>query len=247
MPGTSSPSRSIRQRCGTSARAPNCWHIRVSAEIFTDHMVTISGTRAGGWHDAQLRPYGPFSMDPASAVLHYGQEIFEGLKAYRQVGGAVATFRPTANAARFNRSAARMAMPELPEDAFVQALELLVDPGPGLGAGRSAPGSDESLYLRPFMIATQLGLGVSRPSASYMFAVIASPAGDLFLRAAASPSPSGSPTPTPGQRPAAPARPRPAATTRARSPASSRHWRTAATRWSGWMRSSTSGSRRWAA
>ena len=92
-------------------------------------------------------------MDPASAVFHYAQEIFEGLKAYRQVSGAVVMFRPTANAARFNRSAARMGMPELPEDAFVQALELLVtqdrDWVPG-GRRRA-----QSLYLRPFMIATQ--------------------------------------------------------------------------------------------
>jgi len=151
-------------------------------QIFTDHMVTIEWDEGRGWHDAQLRPYGPFSVDPASAVFHYGQEIFEGLKAYRQVGGPVVTFRPTANAARFNRSATRMAMPELPADAFVRALELLVTQDRDWVPGADTPGGDESLYLRPFMIATHVGLGVSRPSESYTFAVIASPASTYFSR-----------------------------------------------------------------
>jgi branched-chain amino acid aminotransferase len=151
-------------------------------QIFTDHMVTIEWDEGVGWHDAQLRPYGPFSMDPASAVFHYAQEIFEGLKAYRQVGGAVVMFRPTANAARFNRSAARMGMPELPEDAFVQALELLVTQDRDWVPGADAPGGEESLYLRPFMIATHVGLNVSKPSTSFTFAVIASPAGTYFAR-----------------------------------------------------------------
>jgi branched-chain amino acid aminotransferase len=164
-------------------------------QIFTDHMVTIDWDEGTGWHDAQLRPYGPFSMDPASAVFHYAQEIFEGLKAYRQAGGGVAMFRPMANAGRFNRSAARMGMPELPEETFVQALELLVtqdrdwvpggDPASGEdasgeAASGDAAGREESLYLRPFMIATHVGLGVSKPSTSFTFAIIASPAGSYF-------------------------------------------------------------------
>jgi branched-chain amino acid aminotransferase len=148
--------------------------------IFTDHMVTIEWDEAVGWHDAQLRPYGPFSMDPASAVFHYAQEIFEGLKAYRQIGGAIVAFRPTANAARFNRSATRMGMPELPADAFVQALELLVTQDRNWVPGAGGPGGEESLYLRPFMIATHVGLGVSKPSTAFTFAVIASPAGAYF-------------------------------------------------------------------
>jgi branched-chain amino acid aminotransferase len=156
-------------------------------QVFTDHMVTIDWDQAVGWHDAQLRPYGPFSMDPASAVLHYAQEIFEGLKAYRQASGAVVMFRPTVNAARFNRSAARMSMPGLFEDVFVHALELLVTQDrewvPGADApGADAPGGEESLYLRPMMFATHVGLGISRPSTSYTFAVIASPAGTYFSR-----------------------------------------------------------------
>jgi branched-chain amino acid aminotransferase len=145
-------------------------------KIFTDHMVTIRWSADHGWHDARLEPYGPFSLDPATAVFHYAQEIFEGLKAYRQASGPIVAFRPQANAARFNRSAARMAMPELPEAAFVRALELLVT------QDRDWVPVDEghSLYLRPFMIATNPGLGVSKPSPTYQFTVIASPAGSYF-------------------------------------------------------------------
>jgi branched-chain amino acid aminotransferase len=144
--------------------------------VFTDHMVTIAWTEQLSWHDAQLRPYGPLSIDPACQVLHYGQEIFEGLKAYRSAGGSIVTFRPHANGARLNASARRMAMPELPEDTFTHALELLVtqdrDWVPAV--------KGHSLYLRPFMIATHVGLGVSHPSSSFLFAVIASPAGSYF-------------------------------------------------------------------
>ena len=144
--------------------------------VFTDHMVTIAWDESAGWHDAQLRPYGPFSMDPASQVFHYAQEIFEGLKAYRQAGGPVVAFRPAANAARFNRSAIRMGMPQLPEDAFIHSIELLVTQD-----REWVPDAEgHSLYLRPFMIATHVGLGVSKPSSAYLFAVIASPAGAYF-------------------------------------------------------------------
>jgi branched-chain amino acid aminotransferase len=151
-------------------------------------MVTISWTEDEGWHDAQLRPYGPLSMDPASQVFHYGQEIFEGLKAYRQAGGPVVTFRPGANAARFASSARRMAMPELPEDAFTRAIELLVTHD----RDWVPSAADHSLYLRPFMIATHVGLGVSRPSPSYLFGVIASPAGGYFSGSGGSRGSSGS-------------------------------------------------------
>jgi branched-chain amino acid aminotransferase len=145
-------------------------------KIFTDHMATIRWSADRGWHDARLEAYGPFSLDPATAVFHYAQEIFEGLKAYRQVSGPIVAFRPQANAARFNRSAARMAMPELPEAAFVRAIELLVTED----RDWVPSGEGHSLYLRPFMIATNAGLGVSRPSATYQFTVIASPAGSYF-------------------------------------------------------------------
>jgi branched-chain amino acid aminotransferase len=143
---------------------------------FTDHMVTIRWTTGVGWHDPAVVPYGPLSLDPATMVLHYGQEIFEGLKAYRQPDGSIATFRPEANAARFRASAARMAMAELPDDLFVASLEELV----GIDRDWVPPaGGEESLYLRPFMIATEVGLGV-RPAAEYLYALIASPAGPYF-------------------------------------------------------------------
>lgn len=144
--------------------------------VFTDHMVTIEWTAEDGWHDAQLRPYGPLSLDPACQVFHYAQEIFEGLKAYRQAGGSIVAFRPGANAVRFNASARRMSMPELPEETFTRAIELLVTQDRDWVP--SAPGN--SLYLRPFMIATHVGLGVSKPSAEYLFVLIASPAGTYF-------------------------------------------------------------------
>jgi branched-chain amino acid aminotransferase len=148
-------------------------------QIFTDDMVTIRWSDDRGWYDGRLEPYGPITLDPATAVFHYAQEIFEGLKAYRQASGPIVAFRPEANAARFNRSACRMAMPELPEAAFVRAIDLLV------AQDRDWVPTQEghSLYLRPFMIATNRGLGVNRPSRTYLFALIASPAGSYFAGA----------------------------------------------------------------
>ncbi|MEO3870505.1 branched-chain amino acid aminotransferase [Nonomuraea sp. B12E4] len=144
--------------------------------FFTDHMISIDFTEGRGWHDARLAAYGPLSLDPATAVFHYAQELFEGLKAYRQSGGSIVTFRPYANAARFNHSAVRMAMPELPEETFVESLELLVETDK-----EWVPTTEgHSLYLRPFMIATQAGLGVNYPSKTYRYMVIASPAASYF-------------------------------------------------------------------
>jgi branched-chain amino acid aminotransferase len=145
-------------------------------QVFTDHMVTIRWDTEQGWHDARLEPYGPLSLDPSTAVFHYAQEFFEGLKAYRQRDGSIVVFRPWSNAARFNGSARRLAMPQLPEETFVHALELLV----AQDRAWVPDISDHSLYLRPFMIATQPGIGISRPSQSYLFMVIASPAGPYF-------------------------------------------------------------------
>jgi branched-chain amino acid aminotransferase len=145
-------------------------------QLFTDHMITLRWSAGQGWHDGRLEPYGPFSLDPATAVFHYAQEFFEGLKAYRQENGSITMFRPEANAARFNGSARRMAMPELPEETFVRALELLV----AQDRDWVPSGDGYSLYLRPFMIATQPGLGVNHPSSEYLFCVIASPAGSYF-------------------------------------------------------------------
>ena len=142
---------------------------------FSDHMVTIDWDEGQGWHDAAVGPYQPIPLDPACAVLHYAQEIFEGLKAYRQTSGEIALFRPEANAARFNASARRLAMPELPEDVFVESVRRLVSADrnwfPTVEGG--------SLYLRPFMFASESFLGV-RPSKQYKYLVIASPAGNYF-------------------------------------------------------------------
>lgn len=145
--------------------------------FFTDHMVSIDYTD-GAWGNARVEPYGPLSMDPATMVFHYGQAIFEGLKAYRQPDGTIATFRIDANAARFRRSAARMAMAELPEELFVESVRqlLAVD-----SDWVPAAGGEESLYLRPFMFSTESGLGV-KPAASYKYLLLASPAGAYFPR-----------------------------------------------------------------
>jgi branched-chain amino acid aminotransferase len=145
-------------------------------QVFTDHMITLRWSAERGWHDGRLEPYGPFTFDPATMVFHYAQEFFEGLKAYRQEGGSITLFRPDANAARFNRSAQRMAMPELPEETFIRALELLVTQD----RDWVPAGKGNSLYLRPFLIATQRGLGVNHPSSEYLFCVIASPAASYF-------------------------------------------------------------------
>ncbi len=145
-------------------------------QLFTDHMITLRWTAERGWHDGRLEPYGPFTLDPATSVFHYAQEFFEGLKAYRQENGSITLFRPDANAARFNSTARRMAMPELPGETFIRALELLV----AQDREWVPSGEGNSLYLRPFMIATQRGLGVNHPSSEYLFCVIASPAASYF-------------------------------------------------------------------
>ncbi len=144
-------------------------------KIFSDHMVTIEWTEGQGWHSATLGPRQPIPLDPAAAVLHYAQEIFEGLKAYRLADGTMALFRPEANARRFNASARRLAMPELPEDLFIEAIRQLV----AIDANWFPAVEGGSLYLRPFMIATEAFLGV-RPAKEYKFIVIASPAGNYF-------------------------------------------------------------------
>lgn len=142
--------------------------------IFTDHMVTIRYTEGQGWHSHKVEPRAPFQLDPACAVLHYAQEIFEGMKAYRLADGSVAMFRPQENARRFVASAERLAMPAIPEDLFLEAIEELVRVDADW-----IPGGDGSLYLRPFLFASEAFLGV-RPSNEYIFCVIASPAGAYF-------------------------------------------------------------------
>jgi branched-chain amino acid aminotransferase len=142
---------------------------------FTDHMVRIDYAD-GQWGRGRVLPYAPLSLDPATAVFHYGQEIFEGLKAYRQPDGSIASFRPDANARRFARSARRLGMAELPEELFLESIRAIVD----VDRAWVPDQPDESLYLRPFMIATEVGLGVNSPSSRYSYLVIASPAGPYF-------------------------------------------------------------------
>ncbi len=144
-------------------------------KVFSDHMVNATWTSAEGWHDAVLTTYAPTLVDPASVVLHYGQTVFEGMKAYRQPDGGVSLFRPERNAARMARSCERLALPIFPEDAFVEACELLVRQD----AAWVPDGAGTSLYLRPFVWATEVGLGV-RPSDSALFQLIASPSGNYF-------------------------------------------------------------------
>jgi branched-chain amino acid aminotransferase len=144
---------------------------------FTDSMFVARYAAGRGWYDARLTQYGPLQVDPATAALHYAQSIFEGLKAYAQPDGSVATFRPEANAARFARGARRLAMPPVPEEAFVAAVDALVD------ADRDwvPTGPDQTLYIRPYQLASEPFLGV-RPANEYLFLVIASPAGPYFPR-----------------------------------------------------------------
>lgn len=142
----------------------------------TDHMVTIEWDQEQGWHNARVRPREPFVLDPAASVLHYGQAIFEGIKAYRHADGSIQTFRPEENARRLQRSAQRLAMPELPTELFLESLKQIVEIDQ-----RWVPeaGGEAALYLRPLMIATEPTLGV-RPAKTYTYAVIASPAGAYF-------------------------------------------------------------------
>ncbi|MDP9822527.1 branched-chain amino acid aminotransferase [Nocardioides massiliensis] len=145
---------------------------------FTDHMLTVEWTPDAGWHDARITPYGPIQLDPATAVLHYAQETFEGLKAYRHEDGSVWTFRPEANAERMIRSSQRLALPELPVEDFVAAVDALIEIDERWVPD---PTGEKSLYVRPFMFASEKFLGV-RPSQHVTFMVITSPAGVYFSK-----------------------------------------------------------------
>jgi branched-chain amino acid aminotransferase len=143
--------------------------------IFTDHMVTIRYAEGKGWYEPRVEARAPIQLDPASAVLHYAQEIFEGLKAYTMPDGGVAMFRPDANAARFATSAQRMAMPTLPQPVFLESLRQMIR----IDRQWIPQIEDGSLYLRPFAYASEVFLGV-RPAMEYLYLVIASPAGAYF-------------------------------------------------------------------
>jgi branched-chain amino acid aminotransferase len=144
-------------------------------QVFTDHMAVVRYTEGQGWHDPVVTARKPLSVDPAAAVLHYAQEIFEGLKAYRLADGGTALFRPERNAARFRDSARRLAMPELPDELFLHSCERLVE------ADRDwiPDGPDGALYLRPFQIASEVFLGV-KPASEYLYMVIASAVGSYW-------------------------------------------------------------------
>ena len=138
-------------------------------------MVTIRYAEGKGWYDARVEARAPIPMDPATAVLHYAQEIFEGLKAYRTADGGVTLFRPDANAQRFRDSAVRMAMAQLPDELFIGSLRELIS----IDREWVPEDPEGSLYLRPFMFASEAFLGV-KPSSEYLYVLIASPVGSYF-------------------------------------------------------------------
>ncbi|WP_320056095.1 branched-chain amino acid aminotransferase [Desulfuromonas thiophila] len=142
----------------------------VFGKSFTNRMFTLRFDRGQGWHTPRVEPYGPFSLDPAALVLHYAQEIFEGLKAFRRSDGSIALFRPRDNFARFNRSAERMCMPQLDIDFCMTALRQLLE----LEKEWVPHSHGTSLYIRPTMIATEPVLGV-KPADQYLFYIILSP------------------------------------------------------------------------
>ncbi len=144
-------------------------------KIFTDHFFTMKYTTALGWHDALVEPYRPLSLEPTATCLHYAQEIFEGMKAYRGKDGSVFLFRPLDNARRMNMSACRMCMPEIDPELFVEAVKKLV-----LLEKEWIPrGAGTSLYIRPTMIATEAALGV-HPSNEYLFFIVVGPVGAYY-------------------------------------------------------------------
>lgn len=144
-------------------------------KYFSDHMFLLDYNEGQGWHDPRIVPYGPFSMEPSCMVFHYAQEIFEGLKAYRDPQGAVRLFRPIENVWRMNRSAGRMGIPQLPEDIALAGIQELVR----LDADWVPSQPDTSLYIRPFIIATDPALGV-HASKSYLYCVITGPVGSYY-------------------------------------------------------------------
>lgn len=142
---------------------------------FTDHMFMMDYTEGTGWHDARIVPYAPIPMDPATMVLHYAQETFEGLKAYRDPNGNITLFRPEMNARRMINSNRRICMAELPEEMFVEAVEAIVK----YEQDWIPTAKDTSLYIRPFMFASEASVGV-HPAKTYTFIIILSPVGNYY-------------------------------------------------------------------
>ncbi len=144
-------------------------------KIFTDHMFIMNYDAGKGWHDGRIVPYAPFELDPSCMVFHYAQEIFEGMKAYRTESGTVQLFRPIENARRLNSSAERLCIPQIPEEDFVAAVKQLVE----VEADWVPHNPGTSLYIRPFIIATDAALGV-HASKTYIFAIICCPVGSYY-------------------------------------------------------------------
>ncbi|MCL2111572.1 MAG: branched-chain amino acid aminotransferase [Clostridiales bacterium] len=144
-------------------------------EIFTDHMFIMDNDEGRGWHDPRIVPYGPLSLDPAASVLHYGQEMFEGLKAYRGDDGTLRLFRPDMNAKRVTATNDRICLPPIDEEVFVEAIKAVVN----VDRDWIPDYQGTSLYIRPFLFATEAFLGV-RPSKAYSFVIILSPVGAYF-------------------------------------------------------------------
>ncbi|CAM3731423.1 branched-chain amino acid aminotransferase/4-amino-4-deoxychorismate lyase [Flavobacterium saliperosum S13] len=142
--------------------------------IFTDHMLVCDYDN-GVWGEPEIKPYEPFTMDPSSRVFHYGQAIFEGMKAYKDENNAIWLYRPDQNFERFNKSAVRLAMPEVPEEVFIGGLKKLIE----IEKEWVKKGKGNSLYIRPFMIATGHGV-IASPSNQYRFCVILSPASAYY-------------------------------------------------------------------
>jgi branched-chain amino acid aminotransferase len=138
-------------------------------------MFLMNYTEGQGWHDARIVPYGPLSLEPTTMVLHYAQEIFEGLKAYRTADGKIQLFRPTENIARMNRSAEKLCIPQVPEDIYLQALKTLVE----VDKDWVPSEPDTSLYIRPFIFATDPHLGV-HVAHTYLFCIVTSPVGSYY-------------------------------------------------------------------
>ncbi|MCR4949982.1 MAG: branched-chain amino acid aminotransferase [Solobacterium sp.] len=144
-------------------------------KIFSDHMFVMEYDKGQGWHDPRIEPYHPFELSPASSVLHYAQEVFEGMKAYRSADGKILMFRPDCNAKRFNDSCDRLCIPTIPEEDFIQACKTLVE----LEKDWVPYAKDTSLYIRPFVFAADDGLGV-HAAHHYIFCIIVAPSGAYY-------------------------------------------------------------------
>jgi len=162
-------------KTGTPKKLPDKDDPLKFGTIFTDHMFVMDYDEGIGWHDPRIIPYQPISLEPSAMVFHYGQEMFEGLKAYKTADGKILLFRPDMNAKRANKTCRRLAMPEIPEEDFIQAIKELVKVDKDWIPTREGT----SLYIRPFMIATDPFLGV-RPSYTYKFFIILSPVGPYY-------------------------------------------------------------------